>query len=57
MSGTTTNRPELSRGGDLQLEPGPAVEPINFLACPVLEVGGRQKETDVFFAFRRDTDS
>jgi hypothetical protein len=35
------NRIELSRGRDLVVEPGPEAGPINFLAYPVLEVGGQ----------------
>jgi hypothetical protein len=35
------NRIELSRGRDLTVEPGPEAGPINFLAYPVLEIGGQ----------------
>ncbi len=34
------NRLTLTRGRDLVVEPGPASGPINFLAYPVIEVGG-----------------
>ncbi len=47
------NRLELSRGRDLKLEPGPQSGPINFLAYPVLEVGGEQVSVQVQFSFRR----
>jgi hypothetical protein len=49
------NRVELSRGRDLIVEPGPASGPINFLAFPVLEVGGKQIPVKPQFAFRRIT--
>jgi transglutaminase-like putative cysteine protease len=51
------NRLELSRGRDLQLEPGPACGPINFLAYPVLEISGQQARTQVQFAFHRTAPS
>ncbi len=47
------NRIELSRGRDLEVEPGPASGPINFLAYPVLEVAGRPVRVAVEFSFRR----
>lgn len=47
------NRLELSRGRDLVVEPGPASGPINFLAYPVLEVGGRPVAVKVEFSFTR----
>lgn len=47
------NRIELSRGRDLMVEPGPASGPINFLAYPVLEIGGELAETKVEFSFKR----
>ncbi len=47
------NRIELSRGRDLVVEPGPASGPINFLAYPVLEVGGEPADVKVRFSFRR----
>ena len=49
------NRIELSRGRNLVLEPGPESGPINFLAYPVLEVGGKPVKTKVEFSFIRDT--
>ena len=36
------NRIEFSRGRDLVVEPGPQSGPINFLAYPILEVGGKE---------------
>ncbi|MDP1832954.1 MAG: transglutaminase-like domain-containing protein [Geothrix sp.] len=47
------NRLELSRGRDLVVDPGPATGPINFLAYPVLEVGGQLKKAAVEFRFLR----
>ena len=47
------NRIELSRGRDLVVEPGPVSGPINFLAYPVLEVGGKPVKAPVTFSFRR----
>ncbi len=47
------NRFELSRGRDLVVEPGPASGPINFLAYPVLEMGGKPVKVAVEFSFRR----
>ena len=47
------NRIELSRGRDLQLNPGPASGPINFLAYPVLEINGKPTNTKVTFSFNR----
>ena len=49
------NRIELSRGRDLVLEPGPASGPINFLAYPVLEIGGKPAKVKVEFSFTRNT--
>ncbi|RKY05923.1 MAG: transglutaminase domain-containing protein [Planctomycetota bacterium] len=49
------NRIELSRGRDLVLEPGPASGPINFLAYPVLEIGGKPAKAKVEFSFNRKT--
>ncbi len=48
------NRIELSRGRDLVVEPGPNGGPINFLAYPVLETGGRLVKPETTFLFRRD---
>jgi transglutaminase-like putative cysteine protease len=47
------NRIELSRGRDLVVEPGPASGPVNFLAYPVLEVGGSPVRVKVEFSFNR----
>jgi transglutaminase-like putative cysteine protease len=47
------NRFELSRGRDLELEPGPASGPINFLAYPILEINGRPTKVSTEFVFRR----
>jgi transglutaminase-like putative cysteine protease len=47
------NRIELSRGRDLVLEPGPESGPINFLAYPVLEIGGMPIKVKVEFSFNR----
>jgi transglutaminase-like putative cysteine protease len=48
------NRLELSRGRDLVLEPGPDSGPINFLAYPVLETGGKPAKVKVEFSFNRN---
>ncbi|MEC9456631.1 MAG: transglutaminase-like domain-containing protein [Candidatus Neomarinimicrobiota bacterium] len=47
------NRVEFSRGRDLMVEPGPASGPINFLAYPVLEIGGETAKAKVEFSFNR----
>jgi transglutaminase-like putative cysteine protease len=47
------NRFEFSRGRDLVVEPGPASGPINFLAYPVLEIGGKSVKVEVEFSFNR----
>jgi len=47
------NRIELSRGRDLVVDPGPASGPINFLAYPVLEIGGKPAQAKVDFSFKR----
>lgn len=47
------NRLELSRGRDLRLEPGPDSGPINFLAYPVLEIGGEPIKVIPEFSFTR----
>ncbi len=47
------NRIELSRGRDLIVEPGPVTGPINFLAHPVLEIGGKPAEVKAQFSFNR----
>ena len=48
------NRIELSRGRDLVVEPGPETGPINFLAFPVLEIGGKPAKAKVQFSFNRN---
>ena len=47
------NRIEFTRGRDLQIEPGPANGPINFLAYPVMEIGNTPAFPKTFFSFRR----
>ena len=47
------NRIELSRGRDLVVNPGPKSGPINFLAYPLLEVGGKPVKAKVTFSFER----
>ena len=47
------NRIEFSRGRDLVVEPGPASGPINVLAYPVLEIGGKTAKAKVEFSFNR----
>lgn len=47
------NRFEFSRGRDLVVEPGPASGPINFLAYPMLEIGGKPVKAAVEFSFNR----
>lgn len=47
------NRIELSRGRDLLVDPGPESGPINFLAFPVLEVGGKPVPIRPLFSFKR----
>ena len=47
------NRFELSRGRDLLVEPGPVSGPMNFLAYPVLEIGGQPVKANVEFSFTR----
>jgi len=49
------NRIELSRGRDLVVNPSPASGPINFLAYPVLEIGGKPAMAKVEFSFKRNT--
>jgi len=49
------NRIEFSRGRDLVVEPGPDSGPINFLAYPVLEIGGKPTTAKVQFSFKRNT--
>jgi transglutaminase-like putative cysteine protease len=47
------NRIELSQGRDLVVEPGPASGPINFLAMPVMEIGGEAAYPITHFSFTR----
>jgi len=47
------NRIEFSRGRDIVVEPGPVSGPINFLAYPVLEIGGEMVKAKVQFSFNR----
>ncbi|SHN15510.1 Transglutaminase-like superfamily protein [Cyclobacterium lianum] len=47
------NRIEFSRGRDLVLDPGPASGPVNFLAYPLLEVGGQSAVAQTTFSFTR----
>jgi len=47
------NRLEFSRGRDLEVDPGPASGPINFLAYPILEIDGVSVKAPVRFSFRR----
>jgi transglutaminase-like putative cysteine protease len=47
------NRIELSRGRDLAPDPIPQSGPINFLAYPVLEIGGLRHYPETIFSFRR----
>jgi transglutaminase-like putative cysteine protease len=53
----SANRVELSRGRDLVVEPGPASGPINFLAYPVIEIGGKPAKAQILFSFRRPVKS
>ena len=49
------NRIEFSRGRDLVVKPGPNAGSINFLAYPVLEIGGKSaRAAKVEFAFKRN---
>lgn len=47
------NRIEFSQGRDLQVVPGPASGPINFLAYPILEINGKETTTITTFSFKR----
>jgi hypothetical protein len=47
------NRFEFTRGRDLELDPGPASGPINFLAYPFLELDGKPQKVATLFLFRR----
>ncbi|MCR4317986.1 MAG: transglutaminase domain-containing protein [Planctomycetes bacterium] len=48
------NRFEFSRGRDLVVDPLPSSGPINFLAYPILEIGGKPAKARVEFTFVRD---
>jgi len=48
------NRIEFSRGRDLELNPGPASGPINFLAYPLLEIDGQSAVAQTTFTFSRN---
>jgi len=47
------NRIEFSQGRDLQVVPGPASGPINFLAYPLLEINGKEAVAKTTFLFKR----
>lgn len=47
------NRIEFTRGRDLQVTPAPASGPINFLAYPLLEIGGDPTFAQTTFSFER----
>ena len=47
------NRFELTKGRDLIVDPAPASGPINFLAYPLLEMGGEIVKPETTFSFRR----
>ena len=51
------NRIELSRGRDLELNPGPDAGPINFLAYPYLQIDGKEVKAQSRFSFQRKADS
>lgn len=51
------NRIELSRGRDLHVTPAPASGPINFLAYPLLEIGGKPAVAKTKFSFTRKVES
>jgi hypothetical protein len=51
------NRIELSRGRDLHVTPAPASGPINFLAYPLLEIGGKPAVVKTKFSFTRKEES
>jgi hypothetical protein len=44
---------EFSKGRDLVVVPGPESGPINFLAYPLLEVGGVPVQVKPQFGFQR----
>jgi len=47
------NRFEFTRGRDLVVDPGPVSGAINFLAYPLLEVGGKPQPVKTLFLFDR----
>lgn len=47
------NRFEFSRGRDLVVDPTPKSGPINFLAYPILEIGGKPAKVKTQFFFNR----
>ena len=47
------NRIEFSRGRDLNVAPAPQSGPINFLAYPLLEIGGEPTFAQTIFTFTR----
>ena len=49
------NRIEFSRGRDLRPEPLPQSGPINFLAYPIFEIGGKPAYVETTFSFKRAT--
>ncbi|MDF2157865.1 transglutaminase domain-containing protein [Algoriphagus sp. CAU 1675] len=49
------NRIELSKGRDLEVSPGPASGPINFIAYPLLEIDGKELKVESRFSFTRKT--
>ncbi|MAN87729.1 MAG: transglutaminase [Algoriphagus sp.] len=51
------NRIELSRGRDLEVNPGPNAGPINFIAFPYLEINGKEVKAPSKFTFQRKVNS
>ena len=49
------NRIEFSRGRDLRPVPLPQSGPINFLAYPIFEIGGKMAYVETTFSFKRET--
>ena len=49
------NRIEFSRGRDLRPDPLPQSGPINFLAYPIFEIGGKPTYVETTFSFKRAT--
>ncbi len=47
------NRIEITRGRDLELEPGPSNGPINFLVFPILQIGESQEVLRPLMSFTR----